>query len=160
MVNETPNEAPTQFDPLRRRTKRSVTKDTRCRSSPAPAAPRNHIAIPEAGRLYLSGTTIPAIGAKFVQRPDGIIDPETVARGPRPIDLIKTYVTYSELFGHPPYPDYIVEALGAVPRLDFVRLCASVLGLYEKLGASRRDVDRQLAEVCSRTREGHPLRPL
>jgi hypothetical protein len=106
-----------------------------------------YIAVPEAGRVYHAGTTIPAMGLRFVQRPDGLIVPEAIARGPQPIDLIKTYITYSELFGHPPYPDYIVEALGGVPRLEFVRTCASVLGLYEKLGASRQDVDGQLAEV-------------
>jgi hypothetical protein len=107
----------------------------------------DYIAVPEAGRIYLAGTTIPAVGLRFVKRADGLIVPEAVARGPQPIDLIKTYVTYSELFGYPPYPDYIVDALGGVPRLEFVRLCAGVLGLYEKLGASRQDVDRQLAEV-------------
>jgi|GEM_PF-5381690 hypothetical protein len=105
------------------------------------------IAVPEAGRIYLAGTTIPAIGARFVKRGDGLIVPESVARGPQPIDLIKTYITYSELFGFPPYPDYIVNALAGVRRLEFVRQCAVVLGLYEKLGASRAEVDRQLAEI-------------
>lgn len=106
----------------------------------------SYIAVPEAGRVYLAGTTIPAIGAKFVQRPDGLIVPEAVVRGPQPLDLIRTYVTYSELFGYPPYPDYIVEALGGVRRLEFVRACAVVLAMYEKFGSSRPDIDRQLAE--------------
>jgi hypothetical protein len=76
----------------------------------------DYIAVPEAGRAYFSGTTIPAVGARYVQRPDGLIVPEAVARGPQAIDLIRTYVTYSDLFGYPPYADYIVEAIGAVPR--------------------------------------------
>ncbi|MBI2781287.1 MAG: hypothetical protein HYX55_05780 [Chloroflexi bacterium] len=82
-----------------------------------------------------------------MKRADGLIVPESATRGPQPIDLIKTYVTYSDLFGYPPYPDYVVEALGGVRRLEFVRACAMVLAAYEKLGASRPEVDRQLADL-------------
>jgi hypothetical protein len=106
-----------------------------------------YLAIPEAGRTYFPGTTIPAIGARYVQRNDGLIVPESVARAPQPIDLIQSYITYSELFGFPPDPDYVVEALAAVPRDEFVRGCAALLGMYEKIGASRRDIDRQLTDL-------------
>lgn len=107
----------------------------------------DYIAVPEAGRAYFSGTTIPAVGARYVKRPDGLMVPEAVARGPQPIDLIRTYVTYSDLFGYPPYADYVIEALGAVRRDEFLVLCTSLLGAYEKLNASRNDIDRRLAEV-------------
>ena len=104
----------------------------------------NYLTVPEPGRIYLPGTTIPAIGTKYVQRQDGLLVPAAVARGPQPLDLIKTYVTYSQLFGYPPYPGYVAEALGAVPRTEFVRGLASLLGAYEKLDASRSDIDRAL----------------
>jgi hypothetical protein len=73
--------------------------------------------------------------------------PESVARAPQPIDLIQAYATYSELFGFPPEPNYVVEALTAVPRDGFILGCAALLGIYEKLGASRGDIDRQLADM-------------
>lgn len=119
--------------------------------SPFETRPRgdegDYIAIPEAGRAYFSGTTIPAIGTKYVKRPDGLLVPEAVARGPQPLDLIQTYVTFSEVVGLPPDPDYVVDALGAVDRFAFVQSCARLLGVYEKLTASRRDIDEQLTEM-------------
>ena len=106
-----------------------------------------YIAVPEPGRAYLAGTTIPAIGARYVRRPDGLIVPEAVARGPQPLDLIRTYVTYSELFGYAPPQDYVVEALRAVPRTEFVRGLATLLGAYEQIGASRPAIDRALTDA-------------
>lgn len=105
-----------------------------------------YIAVPEPGRMYLAGTTIPAVGAKYVQRPDGLLVPQALARAPQPLDLIRTYVTYSELFGYPPPSEYVVEALGAVPRTEFVRGVAGLLGVYERIGASRPEIDRALAD--------------
>jgi hypothetical protein len=109
-----------------------------------------HLAIPKAGRTYFPGTTIPAVGARYVERPDGLIVPESAARPPQPIDLIQTYITYSELFGFAPDPDYVVKALGAVPRDEFVRGSAVLLGMYENIGASRHDIDRQLTDLWFR----------
>lgn len=109
-----------------------------------------HLAIPEAGRTYFPGTTIPALGARFVQRSDGLIVPESVARSAQPIDLIQAYVTYSEVFGYLPNPDYVTDALSALPRDDFVRGCAALLAMYEKLGASRSAIDRELMDLWFR----------
>lgn len=104
----------------------------------------DYIAKLEAGRAYFDGTTIPAVGSRYVERPDGLLVPETATRGPQAIDLIKTYVTYSEVIGIPPYPNYIVDALAAVRRYDFVLWCARLLGAYEKLTADRAKIDNNL----------------
>jgi hypothetical protein len=72
--------------------------------------------------------------------------PESAMRPPQPLDLIRTYVTYSEVVGLPPPDDYVSSTLLAVRRLDFVSECAGLLGAYEKLTASRPDLDRFLTD--------------
>lgn len=107
----------------------------------------DYIARLEPGRAYFDGTTVAAVGTRYVERPDGLLVPESATRGPQPIDLIKTYVTYSEVMGAPPHRSYVVEALAAVSKADFVLLCARLLGAYEKLTADRAEIDNSLVNA-------------
>jgi len=103
------------------------------------------LVLPSSDLTYLPGSPIPAIGLRYVQRTDGLLVPASAARAPQPIDLIHTYITYSELFGWAAGPEYVIEALGNVPRDQFVTGCAELLGAYEALGSERREIDDRLA---------------
>jgi hypothetical protein len=107
----------------------------------------DYLVISDPALTYLPGTTIPAVGLRFRTRPDGLLIPENVARPPQPIDLIKTYVTWSEAFGFPPPEGYVAEALRGARRDELLRSCAYLLGAYEKFGASRSDIDRRLTDA-------------
>jgi hypothetical protein len=106
----------------------------------------DYLTVSDPSLTYFPGTTIPAIGLRFRERADGLLVPEDASRSPQPIDLIKTYVTFSEAFGFPPPDGYVADGLRGINRDQLIRACAYLLGAYEKFGASRSDIDRRLAE--------------
>lgn len=100
--------------------------------------------VPQGNRPVVPGTLLPLIGATFVRQPSGVFIPESAARLPRPIDLIGTYITHEEIFGFRLGLEYVTEALRTVSRNAFIRACAELLGYYESIRLTRKQVDQAL----------------
>jgi hypothetical protein len=65
-------------------------------TSNEPQGIRTYLAVPEEGRRYHIGTTVPLIGA-FVQLGTGLWVPEGARVAPAPLDFASTYVALSEV---------------------------------------------------------------
>jgi hypothetical protein len=116
-------------------------------ASRTPGDDGDYLKILKSGAAYFAGTAIEVLLPRFVQRADGLLVPESVTRGPQPSDLIRTFITYSEVVGSAPPTGFLQERLRAVHRLRFVRLCAALLGVYEKPTNERRTIDERLVEL-------------
>lgn len=125
------------------------------------------LVVPVTNQRYFQGTPIPVIGLEFAQGTHGLLLPRKALQVPQPIDLITTYITYQEVIGEPPRQTYVIDGLERVERDAFVIELARLLGAYEGLGASHKDIDlrlakewfraKGLAEVDSRIRAGSAL---
>ena len=102
------------------------------------------LVLPDRERRYFAVTMLPAIGLEFVQQASGLRVPASAARPPQPIDLIASYITYEEVTGSALGLGYVLDSLRRVPRDAMVQSCARLLGAYESLGASRREIDEHL----------------
>ena len=98
---------------------------------------------PRADQLYIQGH-IPVVAPAFIQRPSGVFVPRSYARQPQPIDLIAVYLTGEEVFGQRLGVELVSEALPRIPRGVVLHECAVLLGLYERIGAVRKEIDLQL----------------
>lgn len=94
----------------------------------------------------MRGSIVPLLPAGYVQRPSGVFVPESAVRGPTPIDLITTYVTAEEIFDQRLGLEFVRYVLPQVSRASLLRWCAELLGFYEALGASRKEIDKALVE--------------
>lgn len=111
-----------------------------------PGEEGNWLFAPDPERRYMPGSTVPLLATGYVQRSSGIFVPEAAARGPAPIDLITTYVTAEEIFDQRLGLEFVRYVLPQVSRGSLLRWCAELLGFYEALGASRKEIDSALVE--------------
>lgn len=101
------------------------------------------LALPRQGVPYHEGTIVPMIARRFRQRSDGLLVPASVAEDPQPIDLAATYLTASEVFGHPLRDEEFAPLLEGLGASGVVEACALLLEVHHKDASG---LDQRLAQ--------------
>lgn len=123
--------------------------------------------VPVEGRAYVAGSAVPALQPRARRLPSGIWVPASAQVGPYPIDLIRAFMTASEVFGEA-IPIGVARAwMAGADRNSVIATCAAMLNERESPGASSRDLDYALARrlfkgaaaerVANMIRDGRPL---
>ncbi len=101
---------------------------------------------PMPDRRYVPGTAVPLLSLRYGPRPSGVLVPESTLKGPQPVDLITTYITAEEIFGQRLGLEFVRHVLPQVSRDRLLTWCAELLGFYEAVGGSRKDLDHALID--------------
>lgn len=101
------------------------------------------LALPREGVPYHEGTIVPILARRFRQRPDGLIVPASVADDPQPIDSMATYLTASEVFGHPLRKEELDLLFGGRDGKGVVEACAVFLEVHHRDSSG---LDQRLAQ--------------
>lgn len=104
-----------------------------------------YIVVPREGQPYLRGTMLPALRPEWATTASGLLVPAAATKRPVPGDLIKAFVTDEDVFGFALGPEFIERTLPRLNQLSVLSSCARLLVERQKVGASWRDLDLQLA---------------
>lgn len=108
-------------------------------NQPPDASP--YLFVPEPGQAYVRGTAARALNMETVRLPSGLWVPATAALGPSPIDLIKTYLVASEVFGGVYDLSDAQDWLKRADREMVLKECAGLLAERERIGADWHELD-------------------
>jgi cardiolipin synthase len=114
-------------------------------SGAQPEVGGDFLVTPIAGRPYVRGTLVPAIGLRWVSGSSGLIVPESATRRPVPGDLIRSFISDVELFGIAVGRQRVREWLRQASRFGVIRACSKLLGERQAVGAQWMDHDLALA---------------
>src|SRR5450759_1484778 len=103
------------------------------------------IFVPEPGRTYMLGTTVPALGTAFALGRGGLHVPEHLARGPVPLDVFGVWLTAEEVLGQPFGLDVAIHWLEQLNLEAVVLQCSALLGRLESAGADWKAINLELA---------------
>jgi len=95
-------------------------------SDQEPPELRSYLAVLKENAVYHAGSRVPVIG-EVRQLESGLWVPASVQLAPAPIDLMKTYITFREVFGQSAESGEIRSMLGRYNRDDVLRTCALLL---------------------------------
>jgi len=125
--------------------RRSLRQLERLFTGDQPAEAGSYIFVPEPGRAYVRGTAVRSLDIATVRTPSGLWVPATAATGPAPIDLIKTYLVASEVFGGTYGLSDALDWLSRADRDMVLIECAGLLAEREKVDANWHDLDVDLS---------------
>lgn len=106
-----------------------------------PADLERHLVVPEEGRRYHHGTTVPILDQRTTQRPSGLLV-VGASPTPAPIDQFAQYLTATEVYGRP-LRQTELEAITQLSANEIVLACSALLhGIH---GVDATDLERRLA---------------
>lgn len=106
-------------------------------ASREPAELRSYLAVLEADTAYHAGSTVPAIG-EVRQLANGLWVPARTQLAPAPIDLMKTYITFHEVFGESATLNELRALLRNYSREDLLGWCGTLVREMEDGGIEER----------------------
>lgn len=104
------------------------------------------IAVPEYGRPYAQGSLVPLLGNQAIQLSSGLIVPSHAGQPTQPIDLVKVYLTFEDVFLVKPSESDIEQALASHTLMQILFACSAVLLHIQAPDAKLKQTSLELTE--------------